>query len=401
MIAKKMYKAIGVDTDLAIQKISSIPLSIQCWQLDDVTGFEGTQSQMNGGIAVTGSHPGKPISLEAFKQDLLQVIKLVPGKKKINLHAIYLDSKDKIERNEIDLEHFDSWIDFAKQHNVGLDFNPTCFSHELSRDGFTLSHPNDNIRNFWIEHIKRTRKISAYMGEKLGIPSIHNIWIPDGFKDVSIDKVSYQRRLRNSLDEIYSIKYDSKYIIDALESKLFGIGSESFVIGSHEFYMNYTETQKNVIICLDVGHFHPSETVSNKLSSFFTFDKSILLHVSRPVRWDSDHVVLLDDETIAIMQEIVRANALDKVHIAMDFFDGSIHRVTATILGARNTQKALLKALLEPTNHLMKLESDGDFTRRLVCLEELKTMPFGFVWDYFCELNGVPTQTWVEAIKEQ
>lgn len=391
-VAKDIYKRYGVDTDLAIEKLSRIPISINCWQLDDVQGFEKNKKTLSGGIAVTGAYEGLPSDITEFKQHLSQVLNQVPGTKKLSLHAIYLDTEEEIDRDEIEPHHYSTWVEFAKEHNIGLDFNPTCFSHPLSSDGFTLSHADESVRKFWIEHVKRSRKISEYFGKELGVRSINNIWIPDGFKDEPADRLSPRLRLKESLDEIFTEKIDSKYSIDALESKLFGIGSESYVVGSNEFYTNYVAQNNNAIICLDTGHFHPTERVSEKISAYLSFNQEVLLHVSRPVRWDSDHVVIFDDETKAIMKEIVRNNALDKVHIALDFFDGSINRIQASTIGTRNTIKALLNALLEPVELIQSAERLGDYTTRLAISEEVKMLPIGFVWDYYCYLHGVDSK---------
>ncbi len=396
-IAKQMYKTIGVDTDKAIQLLRETPISIQCWQLDDVTGFENRTTGLTGGIASTGNYPDKPKNIDEFRKHAEKALSLIPGKKKFNLHAMYLDTDDKIDRNEIEPKHFQNWVNFAKENKIGLDFNPTCFSHPYSEEGFTLSHQDDTIRNFWIEHVKRTRIISDYFGKELGVRSVNNIWIPDGYKDKPIDQLAPRMRLKDSLDEIFKEKMNNQNHIDAVESKLFGLGSESYVTGSHEFYTNYVKNTNNVIICLDAGHYHPTEVISSKISSYLAFNEEILLHVSRPVRWDSDHVVLFDDETKAIMHEIVRCNALDKVNIGLDFFDGSINRIAATVLGSRNTQKALLYALLEPVQYFKGLENKGDYTNRLALVEEMKSMPFGFVWDYFCELENVPIN-WLKEV---
>lgn len=400
LLAKEMYASISVDTDKVIDILKKTPISVNCWQLDDVTGFEKSNQQLTGGIAATGSYPGKPKNIDEYRKQAKKVLDLIPGFKKLNLHAIYLDADDEnVDRNEILPAHFRSWVDFAKENKIGLDFNPTCFSHPLSEDGFTLSHQDEHVRQFWIEHVIKSRKVGEYFGKELGMCCNTNIWIPDGYKDNPIDKLSPRLRLKESLDEIFKVKINQAYNRDAVESKLFGIGSESYVTGSHEFYTNYVTSTHNAMICLDAGHFHPTETISNKISSYLAFNQEILIHVSRPVRWDSDHVVILDDETKAIMHEIVRLNALNQVNIALDFFDGSINRKAATVIGARNTQKALLYALLEPSEQLKTLEKASDYTKRLALVEEYKTMPFGLVWDYFCEIEGVPGKKWLEMIK--
>lgn len=397
-IAKDIYANYGIDTDIVLAKLKKIPISIHCWQLDDLSGFENPERELTGGIAAFGNAPGKPRNRSEYITHLNKALSLIPGMKKLALHAIYSDDSS-IARNKLEPKHFDSWISYAKEKKIGLDFNPTYFSHKNSEDGFTLSHQNKSIREFWIEHGIQSRKIGAYFGEKLEQTTITNHWIPDGFKDITIDKLSPRRRLKNSLDSIFLEKIDSNYNLDSLESKLFGLGSESYVVGSHEFYTNYVITNKNSILCMDVGHFHPTETVSSKISSYLAFNQKLMLHVSRPVRWDSDHVVILDEETKAIMEEIARYDAFDNVFIGMDFFDASINRIAATVIGARNVKKAILLALLQPINELIKLENEGNFTKRLVLLEELKSLPFGLVWDMFCEQENVPTSNWIANIK--
>ncbi|MCF7931626.1 MAG: L-rhamnose isomerase [Acholeplasmataceae bacterium] len=392
--AKKTYATYGIDTDSVIKKLQTIPVSIHCWQLDDITGFEQTRHALSGGIQVTGNHEGKPQSIDEFKDHVRRVFKLIPGSKKLNLHAIYLDSDDAVDRDAIEPTHYESWVLLAKELGIGLDFNPTCFSHPKSAGDLTLSSPDESIRSFWIEHVRRSRRISEYFGRSLGIPSVTNIWVPDGSKELPVDTLTPRRRLKDSLDRIFEDPIDHRYAIDSLESKLFGIGTESYVVGSHEFYTNYAATSNHAIVCLDSGHFHPTETISQKISAYLAFGKSIALHISRPVRWDSDHVVLLNDETIATMKEIARHNAFHKVHIGLDFFDGSIDRIAATVIGARNVQKALMIALLEPVNRLIEIESEGDTTQRMVLSEEIKSLPFGYVWDYYCHLEGVPGSDW-------
>ena len=389
-VAREIYRTYGVDTDLVIEKIKMIPLSIHCWQLDDIRGFEGKKYDLSGGIAVTGEYPKINYSLDAYRNDMAKILKLIPGKKKLNLHAIYLDAgNEMVDRDQIKPEHFKSWVTFAKENNIGIDFNPTCFSHPMSQQGQTLSSSDDSIRNFWINHIKQSRKIGEYFGKELDIRCITNIWIPDGSKEVPVDQLGPRKRLEQSLDEIFSDQVNPLYNMDALESKLFGIGTESYVVGSHEFYTNYVAKKGHSMICLDAGHFHPTETISQKITAYLALQDELLIHVSRPVRWDSDHVVLFDDETKAIMHEIVRSDALDRVHLALDFFDGSINRFVATVLGARNALKSLLFAMLEPTRLLKELESTGKTTERLVLIEELKTLPFGFIWDKLCDDYGI------------
>ena len=399
-MAKELYAQMGVDTDQVLKTLSEVPISVHCWQIDDLTGFENPNAVLSGGIAAIGNAPGKPESKEEFIEQLDQALDMIPGNTKLALHAVYLDTQGKkVDRNEILPEHFAGWVDYAKKRGIGLDFNPTYFSHPMSDSGFTLASSDEGVRNFWIEHGKRCRKIGEYFGKELGQPCITNHWIGDGYKDHTIDKVAPRMRLKDSLDQIFAEPIDWKYNIDSVESKLFGLGSEAYVPGSHEFYTNYVMTQKNCILCMDAGHFHPTETVSAKISSYLVVGQELMLHVSRPVRWDSDHVVMLDDETKAIMQEIVRYQALDKVHIGLDFFDASINRVAATVIGARNARKALLYALLEPSEELIRVEQEGNLTRRLALSEEMKTMPAGLVWDMFCEMEGVPGTEWLDITK--
>lgn len=398
-IAKELYAKFGVDTDKALETLRKTPVSVHCWQIDDLTGFENPDAVLSGGIAAFGNAPGKPRSKEEYMTNLDKALSYIPGAKKLALHAVYLNNfGEKVERDQIEPKHFEDWVKYAKEKGIGLDFNPTYFSHEKAEEGFTLASKNEEVRQFWIEHGKRCRKIGEYFGRELGQTCLTNHWIPDGYKDNTIDKVGPRLRLKDSLDKIFEEKIDPKYNIDSVESKLFGLGSESYVVGSHEFYTNYVMTNNNCIICMDAGHFHPTELVSQKISSYLAFDKEIMLHVSRPVRWDSDHVVLFDDETKAIMQEIVRYDALDKVHIGLDFFDASIDRISATVIGARNAKKALLSALLEPTEELMKVEREDNLTKRLALSEEIKSLPFGLVWDMFCEMENVPNSEWVKEI---
>ncbi len=398
--AKKLYASIGVDADEAMKVLASTPISIHCWQGDDVGGFEKDDKSLSGGIAVTGSYPGRAKTPEQLRADLSFVLSLVPGTKKVSLHASYLETDGKVvDRSEVLPEHFARWVSWAKEKGVGLDFNPTFFSHPKAADGFTLSHQDEGIRKFWVEHGKACRKIAEYIGKELGQQCVTNFWIPDGYKDNPVDRYAPRKRLEQSLDEIFEEKIDPKYNIDCVESKLFGIGSESYVVGSHEFYLAYA-VKNNVPLTLDVGHFHPTETVSNKLSSLFCFMDHVLLHVSRPVRWDSDHVVILDDETAAIMADLVRGGYLNKTFIALDYFDASINRTAAWVIGARNTQKALLKALLEPVALLKDAERSGDLTTRLALTEEYKAYPWNAVWDYFCEMQSTPVrESWLAEVK--
>ncbi len=395
-IAREIYAKYGVDTDKALKTLSKVPVSIHCWQIDDLTGFENPNAKLSGGIAATGNAGGKPTSMKEYFEQLTEALNLIPGKKKVATHAIYLDNGgvNNVDRDAITPEHFTHWVEFAKKMGVGLDFNPTYFSHPKAEDGFTLSSNNEEIRKFWVEHGKRCRKIGEYFGRETGQTCYTNHWIPDGFKDITVDKLGPRKLLEKSLDEIFEEKIDPKYNVDSVESKLFGLGSESYVTGSHEFYSNYVANKKNCIICLDAGHFHPTEVISTKLSSYLAFGQEVMLHVSRPVRWDSDHVTIMDEETKNIMEEIVRCDALDKVHIGLDFFDASINRVAATAIGGRTAQKCLLLALLEPTEELKNYEHTGDYTKRLALLEEIKTLPFGFVWAKYLDMNGCAQDDW-------
>lgn len=400
-LAREQYAAIGVDTDKAIERLKQIPISIHCWQGDDVTGFEGLGAALDGGIAVTGNYPGKAKTPDQLRADMSFAFSLIPGKKKASIHASYSEPKSiKVDRDRITPECFSEWADWAVAEKIGLDFNPTCFSHPKSADGLTLAHPDDGIRSFWIEHCIRTREISEYFGKRTGIRSVNNIWVPDGFKDNCFDKLAPRARLLDSLDKIEAKKLDKKYTVDAVESKVFGMGAEAYTVGSHEFYMGYAMTHPDVMVTLDAGHFHPTEVISNKISAILLFADELLLHVSRPVRWDSDHVVILDDELLAIGQEIIRNDFDKRVNIALDYFDASINRIAAWVIGSRNAQKSLLKAMLEPIDAIKKAETEFDFTTRLALTEEYKTYPFGAVWDYYCETMGVPArESWLEKVR--
>ncbi|MBK0003303.1 L-rhamnose isomerase [Erwinia sp. S38] len=388
-LAKQRFADIGIDVEAALAQLDRLPVSMHCWQGDDVRGFENPQGALTGGIQATGNYPGRARSAEELRADLEQAMALIPGPKRLNLHAIYLESEQAVDRHEIKPEHFAGWVAWAKQQKIGLDFNPTCFSHELSADGFTLAHANAEIRQFWIDHCKASRKISAWFGEQLGTPSVMNIWVPDGMKDLTVDRLAPRQRLMNSLDEIISEKLNPAHHIDAVESKLFGIGAESYTVGSNEFCLGYAASRQTALT-LDAGHFHPTEVISDKISTAMLYVPRLLLHVSRPVRWDSDHVVLLDDETQAIASEIVRQKLFDKVHIGLDFFDASINRIAAWVIGTRNAKKALLRALLEPVDQLKKLELEGDYTARLALLEEQKSLPWQAVWEAWCLRHDVP-----------
>ncbi len=401
-LAKEQYSNLSIDVDSAIEKLSKIPISVNCWQGDDVGGFETVGAELSGGgIQATGNYPGKARTIEELRNDIEKAMSLIPGKHRLNLHSCYLDNGGKyVDRNEMTVEHFQSWIDWAKDNGLGMDFNPTYFSHEKAADGFTLSHIDKGIRDFWIEHGIACRKIGAAMGKQLGSPTVTNVWIPDGHKDIPVDRWGPRQRLEDSLDKIFAEKIDPKIHLDAVESKLFGIGAESYTVGSHEFYMGYAVSRQK-LLCLDAGHYHPTEVISDKISSVLMFVPELLLHVSRPVRWDSDHVVILNDELYAIAQELVRSGKLDKVHIGLDFFDASINRIAAWVIGTRNMIKALLFALLEPADKLREFENNADYTSRLAYLEDIKTLPFGAVWEYYCNKSGIPADLlWLNEVKE-
>ena len=389
-LAKEQYLELGVDTDQALKRLKEIAISIHCWQGDDVIGFEQSDSLFGGGIQATGNYPGRARTADELRQDFEKAKSLIPGHHRFSLHAIYAETNGKrVERDEISAEYFTNWISWAKAQDLKLDFNPTFFAHPKADSGLTLAHPDKDIRKFWIRHGIACRKIGAYFGHQLGSPAVTNLWIPDGYKDLPADRKRPREILRESLDEVFAEELDPRHNLDAVESKLFGIGSENYVVGSHEFYLCYA-LQKNILYTLDSGHFHPTETISDKLSSMLTFFDQILLHVSRGVRWDSDHIVIVNDELLAIAQEIVRGNFLQRVHIGLDFFDASVNRVCAWVIGTRSMIKALLAALLEPTELLRKYENQGDFTSRLACMEEIKTLPLGSVWDYYLLMNDIP-----------
>lgn len=398
--AKELYAAHGIDTEAVMKKLAGIKISMHCWQGDDVKGFLFQDQELTGGIQATGNYPGAARTPNELKADLEKAYSLIPGKHKLNLHAIYADTNEKVDLDELEPRHFASWVDWAKANGVGLDFNPTCFSHPKSADGFTLSHPDKDIRDFWIRHCQASRKIGAYFGEQLGQTCVTNVWVPDGYKDSPTDRMAPRQRLKDALDEVFAEPLNPAHNLDAVESKLFGIGSEAYVVGSHEFYMGYG-LQNNKLICLDAGHFHPTEVISNKLSSLALFSEGILLHVSRPMRWDSDHVVTMDDELLDIARELVRGDLLGKTHIGLDFFDASINRVAAWVIGTRNTIKALLRAMLEPVDALRAAEAAGDYTTRLALTEEFKSYPFGAVWDYYCASQGAPVrEAWLSDVKK-
>jgi L-rhamnose isomerase len=398
-LACERYAALDVDVESALRRLQKIAISVNCWQGDDVGGFEGTGCALGSGLSVTGSYPGRARTPAELRSDLEMAYALIPGKHRLNLHASYGEFPQPVDRDAITPAHFQGWIDWAKERQLGLDFNPTYFAHPKAADGFTLAHSDRSIRNFWIEHGMASRRIAAAMGKALGSPSIHNVWIPDGYKDSPIDRNAPRERLTDSLDAVFAESLDVADLFDAVECKLFGIGSESYVVGSHEFYLGYAITRKK-LLCLDSGHFHPTEVISDKISSVLRYVPGLLLHVSRGVRWDSDHVVTLSDELQAIMHEIVRGDFLDRTQIGLDFFDTSINRVAAWTIGTRNVLKALLNSLLEPTEALRQFEINSDFTSRLAMLEEMKTMPLGAVWDYYCLQADVPIGTaWLDSIR--
>ncbi len=396
--AKEMYKRVGIDTDVALEALKQIPISMHCWQGDDVSGFEG-DVDLSGGIQATGNYPGKARTPQELMQDIDKAFSLIPGHHRMNLHANYAIFEDGIaDRNELEPKHFAKWVEFAKKRGLGLDFNPTFFSHPIAETA-TLSSEDEEIRAFWIEHGKRCLKIAEYFATELGKPCLMNIWIPDGYKDIPADRTAPRARLKDSLDQIIAAEYDKEKVMVAVESKVFGIGMESYTVGSHEFYMNYAA--KNDLLCLlDNGHYHPTEMVSDKISSMLLFSPKVALHVTRPVRWDSDHIVLFDDETREIAKEIIRHGS-EKVLLGLDFFDASVNRVAAWIIGMRNTQKALLQALLTPHEKLASLQEERQLTELLMLQEELKLYPIGDVWDYFCETNGVSgKEQWFEEVKQ-
>lgn len=397
--AKECYAKIGIDTEAVLDKLNQVPVSIHCWQGDDVGGFENT-ADLSGGIMATGNYPGKARNAEELMADIEKVLSMVPGKHKINLHAIYAVTDTPVDRDKLEPKHFEKWVEFAKKNNIGLDINPTLFSHPMAANGLTLSHPDEKVRRFWIDHCKAMREVGAYFGKELGITCVNNIWIPDGYKEIPADRMGPRQRLKESLDEILSVKYDKKYLIDTVESKVFGIGVEAYTVGSHEFYMNYAA--KNDCLCLlDNGHYHPTEMVSDKIPSMLLFADKVALHVTRPMRWDSDHVVIFDDELKEIAKEIVRCDALDKVIIGLDYFDASINRIAAWVVGTRNMRKALLFAMLLPHTELKKCQEDGNFTKMLALSEEYKFYPFADVWDEFCRRNNAPQgESWYTQVEE-
>lgn len=400
-LAVERYAALDVDVEQAISQLATIPISIQCWQGDDVGGFEQLSESLGGGLAVTGSYPGKARNAEELRADAALALKLVPGSHRFNLHASYAEpGPRRVDRNELEPAHFNGWVDWAKSLGIALDFNPTYFAHPLAASGMTLAHTDRAIRTFWIEHGQATRRIAADIGRRLGAPAVHNIWIPDGMKDTPVDRWGPRQRLQESLDAILNESLPAAEVLDAVEGKLFGIGSESFVVGSHEFYLGYA-SRKQIALCLDSGHFHPTEELADKLSAVLFAVPQILLHASRGVRWDSDHVVVLNDELRSIAAELVRGDCLSRVRIGLDYFDASINRVAAWVIGVRATQQALLQGLLEPLERLRQGEQAGDFTGRLVLLEQSKQMPWGAVWEEFCRRETVaPGWEWLQTVRD-
>jgi L-rhamnose isomerase len=399
-LAKERYAELGVDAQAALKTLETIPISLHCWQGDDVGGFENFGMGLGGGLVATGNYPGKARTPDELRADLEEAFSVIPGKHRLNLHAFYGEfGGKKVDRDEVAPEHFKHWIAWAKKNGLGLDFNPTCFSHPKASDGFTLSHQDKSIRQFWIEHCIRSREIGAAMGKALGKTCVTNVWIPDGMKDTPADRNAPRQSLAESLDKVFARKISPELNLDAVEPKLFGIGSESYVVGSHEFYLGYAVSRKK-LLCLDAGHYHPTEGIADKISSVMQYLPEILLHVSRGVRWDSDHVVIINDDLLAIAREIVANGFVKRVHIGLDYFDASINRVAAWTIGTRNMLRALLIALLEPTEKLRAAESAGDFTTRLALQEELKSLPFGAVWDFYCESKNVPVgEKWLAKIK--
>lgn len=399
--AKKVYAAFGVDTDAVLAQMKKRQVSLHCWQGDDVNGFEITAGGTGGGILSTGNYPGRARNGDELRADYEMALRLIPGKHRVNLHAIYAETDGQVvERDQINVGHFRKWIDWAKKMGVAIDFNPTCFGHPLAASGFTLGSKDETVRQFWVRHVKLSREIAAAIGRELGTPCVNNIWVPDGMKDIPADRLGYRQRMKKSLDEIFAVQYDPQYLVDALESKLFGIGVESYTVGSHEFVLGYA-LKNEITVCYDMGHFHLTESVADKISATLLYTDRLLLHVSRPVRWDSDHVVILNDDLLAVAQEVKRCNAFDRVFYALDFFDGSINRITAWVTGTRAALKSMLIALLEPTAAIDAAENSGNYGNRLALLEEFKTLPFGAVWDKFCDEMRVPVgAAWLDDVKE-
>lgn len=398
-LAREQYAELGVSTDAALKALGGIPISLHCWQGDDVGGFEGNEAEIGGGLAVTGRYPGKARTPDELRQDADKALSLIPGTHRFNLHASYHEAGHAVARDEVRPEHFAGWADWAKARRLGLDFNPTFFAHPLAADGWTLAHADPGVCRFWIDHGASCRRVGAYFGRHLGTPCVTNVWIPDGYKDTPADRKAPRERLVAALDEVFAEPLDPAHNRDAVEAKLFGIGSESYVVGSHEFYLGYA-AKHDKVLCLDAGHFHPTESIADKISAVLLWVPEVLLHVSRGLRWDSDHVVTLTDDLRAIAQEVIRGGYLGRVRFGTDFFDASINRVAAWVIGARALQKALLAALLEPTELLSRAERDGDYTARLATLEEQKALPLGAVWDHFCLTRGVPPgRLWLDDVK--
>ncbi len=397
-VAKERYAAVGVDVDQALENMKKVSLSLHCWQADDVNGFEVQAGTLSGGIQVTGNYPGRARTIDELRADVKKALTYIPGSHRLNLHEIYGDFQGKaVDRDEVEPVHFQSWMEWAKENNLKLDFNSTSFSHPKSGD-LTLANPDEEIRSFWIEHTKRCRLISEEMGKFQNDPCMMNLWVHDGSKEVPANRLKYRALLEQSLDEIFATKYD--YMKDCIEAKLFGIGLESYTVGSYDFYLGYG-AKKNKIVTLDTGHFHLTESVADKVSSLLLFTPEIMLHVSRPVRWDSDHVVILNDDLTDLAREIIRCNALDRVHIGLDYFDATINRIGAYVVGCRATQKAFLQALLEPAALLQQYEANGNYFERLALQEEAKILPWNAVWDMYCLQNGVPVgETYIPGIQE-
>jgi L-rhamnose isomerase len=405
--ARDQYAEYGIDTDAILRQAREIPISMHCWQGDDITGLEGASGGTSGGILTTGAYPGKARNGDELRADIDQAMALLPGKQRLNLHASYAEfdqDKPRVDRDAYETRHFSRWIDWARQNDIGLDFNPTCFGHAKAADDLTLAHPKEDVRRFWIEHCKACRRIAADMGQALGQPVINNIWVPDGMKDMPADRLYFRHLLKESLDEILAAQYPAEHVLDSVECKLFGIGVESYTVGSHEFYMGYVsyaraQGQDNLMLTLDMGHFHPTETIADKLSSLLLFYPKLLVHVSRGVKWDSDHVVISDENVFDVMREIKRANGFGRVFLATDFFDGSINRIAAWVIGIRSAQKALLAALLEPTDLLKKAELEQRYTDRLALMEEARSLPYTAVWNQFCLEDDVPVgRDWLPIV---
>ena len=400
-LAKERYAAYGVDTEAVLKNLAKVPVSLHCWQGDDVAGFENFGSDLGGGLAVTGNYPGKARTPDQLRADAAKALSLIPGKHRFNLHAFYGEfGGKKVDRNEVGPEHFKNWMAWAKELGIGVDFNPTCFAHPKAASGFTLAHQDKAIRKFWIEHCILSREIGAAFGKALGKTCVTNVWIPDGMKDSPADRRGPRERLEESLDAVFKKTISPKLNLDAIEGKLFGIGAESYTVGMHEFYLGYA-VKNQKLVCLDAGHYHPTENMADKISSVMCFLPEILLHVSRGVRWDSDHVVIMNDDLIGIAQELVRGDYLARTHIGLDFFDASINRIAAWTIGTRNMVRALCFAMCEPYPAMKKFEAEGDYTSRLALMEEARSLPFGAVWDYHCLCQNVPVgMDWLAEVKQ-